>query len=280
MNADALKTRVIDAADKLGVSFNEAFHQLVMERFLARLAASKHQSKLIFKGGFLLAHYVDLGRDTRDLDFLVKSVQAEKSVIESILLEIASVKTEDSFQFNLVSMEDLPHEHMKYGGFRANFRILLGKIRESVEIDIGVGDLVDAQENTLKLMTGKGKPIFEGEISLLVYPPETILAEKLQTLVARGEVNSRMKDYFDILTILKTISLESVKVTDAIQVTFGHRQTDFNLLPIQFSDENVAKLQKYWSAFFRDLRKKDGTPSQVRDVIAAINLELKKIGIA
>jgi predicted nucleotidyltransferase component of viral defense system len=133
---------------------------------------------------------------------------------------------------------------------------LLGKIRESVEIDIGVGDLVDAQENTLKLMTGKGKPIFEDEISLLVYPLETILAEKLQTLVSRGEVNSRMKEYFDIVTLLKNINLEYTKVTDAIQGTFAYRQTDFKLLPIQFTDENVAKLQKYWSAFFEIFAKK------------------------
>ncbi len=279
MNPDALKVKVTDAAKSLGISFNEAFHRLVMERFLARLALSSHQQRFIFKGGFLLSHYVDLGRETRDLDFLLKNLHAEKSSIQRTLNEISAINAGDGFIFTLIDITDLPHEHMKYGGFRAKFKVFFGTIREALEIDIGIGDVVDAQSEALKLMTGKGKPIFEDEVSLLVYPPETILAEKLQTLVSRAEQNSRMKDYYDILTILRTGKCEGDKAKKAILATFEHRNTDLSLLPIRFSDDDLTLLQKHWTAFFRSLRKKDGVTASIKDVVEAINTELQKIGV-
>jgi predicted nucleotidyltransferase component of viral defense system len=279
MNPDALKAKVTDAAKSLGISFNEAFHRLVMERFLARLALSGQRHRFIFKGGFLLSHYVDLGRETRDLDFLIKSLHAEKTIIQETITEISAIDVGDGFVFTLVEITNLPHEHMKYGGFRAKFKVLFGTIRETLETDIGIGDVVDAQSEALKLMTGKGKPIFEDEVSLLVYPQETILAEKLQTLVTRAERNSRMKDYYDILTILRTQKCDSNKTKKAIIATFEHRNTNPNLLPIRFTETDLNLLQKHWAAFFRTLRKKDGMATNVKEVIEAINAELQKIGI-
>lgn len=279
MNEDALKARVQVAAQTLGLPFNDVFHRLVMERFLVRLALSPHRSHFVFKGGFLLSRYVDLGRDTRDLDFLLQRLRAEKDVLTRTLNEIAALNTGDGFVFILKVVKDLAHEHMKYPGFSAGFLVNFGKMRESLDIDIGIGDAVDAQSEALKLMAGKGKPLFEDEVSLLVYPPETILAEKLQTLVLRAEQNSRMKDYYDILTLLRTEKCEGNKAKNAIITTFEHRNTDLNLLPIRFSEDDLSLLQRQWSVFFRALRKKEGVPAHVKDVVDAINIGLQKIGV-
>jgi hypothetical protein len=153
------------------------------------------------------------------------------------------------------------------------------QMRESLDIDIGLGDAVDPRFKALKLMAGKGKPLFEDEVSLLVYPPETILAEKLQTLVLRAEQNSRMKDYYDILTLLHTKKCEENKAKNAIITTFEHRNTDLNLLPIRFSEDDLSLLQRQWSVFFRALRKKEGVPAHVKDIVEIINTELQKIGV-
>ncbi|MEY3903202.1 MAG: hypothetical protein RL189_2508 [Pseudomonadota bacterium] len=279
MNRDALKVRVIDAAKSLGISFNEAFHRLVMERFLARIARSSHQERFIFKGGFLLSHYVDLGRETRDLDFLLKNLHAENSSIQRVMSEISAINAGDGFIYTLTEIEELAHEHMGYGGFRAKFNVLFGTIREALDVDIGIGDVVDAQPESFKLMAGKGKPIFENEVSLLVYPPETILAEKLQTLVLRAKQNSRMKDYYDILTLLRSEKCTVGKTKSAIIATFEHRNTNISLIPVRFSAEDLAHLQKHWSAFFRAMRNKDAVPARIEEVVDEINTALQKIGV-
>jgi predicted nucleotidyltransferase component of viral defense system len=279
MNPDALKDKVTEAARSLGISFNEAFHRLVLERFLARLAISPHQSRFIIKGGFLLSRYVELGRETRDLDFLLQNMHTERGNLQRALSEISAINAGDGFLFTLVDIAVLPHEHMRYGGFRAKFGVQISKMREYLEIDIGIGDVVAARSEVLKLMTGKGKPLFEDEISLNVYPPETILAEKLQTLVLRAEQNSRMKDYYDILMLMRFEKCSGEKAKAAIITTFKHRDTRLELLPVQFSEDDIVILQKHWSVFFRALRKKEGVPALVKDVVDTINKWLQKIGV-
>jgi len=124
-----------------------------------------------------------------------------------------------------------------------------------------------------------GTPIFEDEISLFVYPAESILAEKLQAVVFRADKNSRMKDYYDIFRLLNSSVLSKEKVTSAILVTFEHRQPNIGLLPLRFSEAEFDQLQKYWSAFHRGLRSKEDIPKQICAVVDFINLELKKLGL-
>jgi predicted nucleotidyltransferase component of viral defense system len=278
MNENALKTRVQNAAQALGLPYNDVFHRLVMERFLVRLALSEHRSNFIFKGGFLLSRYVDLGRDTRDLDFLIHRLHAEKETLTKVFNELAILSVDDGFIFEFKGIKDLNHEHMKYSGFTASLLVTYGKIRESVEIDIGCGDAVEPQTKSLKLMQSRERPIFEEEISLMAYPPESILAEKLQTAVVRAEQNSRMKDYHDIFVLLKSGLLSSDILKATILSAFAHRETSIDDLPLKFSKSDLSNLQKYWTPFFRGIRKKNELSPEIKDVITAINNELQKLG--
>jgi hypothetical protein len=160
---------------------------------------------------------------------------------------------------------------MNYPGFSASFLVSFGKLKEHLEIDIGFGDVVGQVQLPVKLMRGLGRAIFEDEISLFVYPAESILAEKLQTVVFRADKNSRMKDYYDIFRLLNSSVLSKEKVTSAIGVTFEHRQTNIGLLPLRFSEAEFDQLQKYWSAFHRGLRSKEDIPKQICAVVDFIN---------
>lgn len=274
MNPQALKAKIFDVAKELSIPFNEAFHRLVMERFLMRLNCSAHREKFIFKGGFLLSHYLNLGRYTQDLDFLIQGLKGEKLVLERALQEIGAQNVGDGLTYLLNKVVDLPHEHMKYGGFRAQFQITIGAMREFLEIDVGIGDVVEPLVESLTLLATKQKPVYEREVSLHVYPPEFILAEKLQTIVSRGASNSRMKDFYDCLNILKKLDLPTEKMRSAIQKTFTHRDTQLQLLPIQLSDETIIKLSPYWNAFVRRLPVKEGVPETLRMAVDLINKEL------
>ena len=278
MNPQSIKNKVKDAADLLGVTFNEAFHRIAMERFLARLASSPHGEKFVFKGGSLLSYYYDLGRETRDLDFLLTNLKADKPIVEQSLEEIASIDLADGFLLKLAKVSDLVHDHMKYGGFQAKINVTLAQMREAIEIDVGVGDFVNPRMKNVKLMQGKGKPIFEDEISLLVYPPETILAEKLHTAVARREQNSRMKDYYDIFTILNSGASSIETNREAIIATFRHREMSISTLPLIFTDIEIQTLQKYWSVFHKAIKNKDELSMEIKQIIASINLGLSKLG--
>ncbi len=278
MNEDALKSKLQAATQSTGLTFNEGFHRLVMERFLVRVSLSKHSKNFVFKGGFLLSHYVDLGRDTRDLDFLLMKLTSEREVLENVFVEISKIETGDAFVFLLKKIQLLVHDHMNYPGFTATFGVTFGRMKENLEIDVGVGDEVTPESALLKLMQGKGKSIFEDEVSLLVYPPETILAEKLQTAALRAGQNSRMKDFFDILTILNSAYIETNPFKNAIEKTFIHRGTSIDKLPLRFSEIEYEMLQKFWTPFYRGLRKNENLPLRIEDVVIAINEKLVKIG--
>ncbi len=95
---------------------------------------------------------------------------------------------------------------MDYPGYRFGLKGTFGRMRDKIQIDVGIGDVVTPTTRELHFFQYKGKPMFfEGEISLVVYPSETIFAEKLETVLSKGAANSRMKDYHDLLLLTRTI---------------------------------------------------------------------------
>lgn len=238
MNETALKERLKIVAKEKGVSFSDCWKQLLLERFLARIAKSKHKDKLVFKGGFLLSYVLETERETVDLDFLLTRMKAKADEIREMLESIASVDLSDGFSFAWSRQEELTQPHMEYRGFRIHLSATLGKIRDAVQIDLGIGDDVTPKMQKLKLFSYKGKPIFEGEISLLVYsllvyPLEAVFSEKLHPLISHGKANSRMKDYHDLLVMIRNEALKPGATKKAIQTTFGQREQQFSF-PILF----------------------------------------------
>lgn len=192
MNETALKERLKIIAAEKNTTVNKLWKQLILERFLARLSASFYQNKFIFKGGLLLAQYISINRETVDVDFLMTNLQSQKKKVESVIKEVAAIDSDDGFSYSWFATEELIQPHMEYAGFRVTLNVQFGKMRDKIQIDIGVGDVVEPVEMSYGLFEYKGKPIFAGEITLHVYPPVTIFAEKLETIVSKGVINSRI----------------------------------------------------------------------------------------
>ncbi len=274
MNEAALKERLKTIATEKETTLNKVWKQLLLERFLARLSDSPYQDKFIFKGGLLLAQYIAINRETIDIDFLMTKMKSEMKNIESAIKEVAGTNSEDEFCFTWFSAEELNQPHMEYTGFRITLDAQFGKMRDKIQIDIGIGDVVVPLETTFTPFEYKGKPIFAGEISLYVYPPEAIFSEKLETIISKGVINSRMKDYHDLLVMIREPNfLDAEKLTSSIQATFNRRGTPISL-SINFDPAGMQSLQALWSNHLRGLgvfRERLNLPDQISDAINEIN---------
>jgi hypothetical protein len=170
-----------------------------------------------------------------DPDFLMNRINAEEKEIRNSIERVLSEKLEDGFIFLYEKIELLEQPHMAYSGYRITLKVLFGKMRDNIQIDVGIGDVVVPESRTFPVFTHKGKPLFEGEISLMVYPAETIFAEKLETVISKGEKNSRMKDYHDLLLLCReTGLLKRDLLESSIKSTFSRRETSYK--QIAFTD--------------------------------------------
>lgn len=282
LNEEALKARLKAIALDKKMTMNQIWKQLLLERFLARLSVSSYKNKFIFKGGMLLAQYIKINRETIDLDFSLTKLKAESEKIESSIREIAEKKIDDGFQFQWQSIKPLNQPHMDYGGFRISLHAEFKKMHDNIQIDVGIGDAVKPVENLFTSFQYKGTPIFSGEISLYVYPPESIFSEKLESIISRGIANSRMKDYHDLILMVRELGLLNLKkLSDAIHATFKNRNTIIKL-PIQFDQKTIATLQEYWLNHLRGLSESArqlNFPVQISDVIFEINNFVLKIDL-
>lgn len=273
INEQALKDRLQMIAKEKGIPFNSCWKQLLLERFLARLGRSAYADKLIFKGGFLLSYIMKIGRETVDLDFLLTRIKAEKEVLEVICQEIGDTPLEDGFTFSFAGVELLSQPHMDYPGYRIKFDVRFAKMKDKIHIDVGIGDVVEPQTLKIKLFQYRGQPFFEDAVSLLVYPVETIFAEKLETVLSKGSRNSRMKDYHDLLLLVRSEEIiESKKLKSALAKTFENRGT--TLSSIQFDATGLKSLQQLWTAHLHglgDITKDLDLPKSIETAIEEIN---------
>lgn len=266
----SIKEKLKNISKKEGVAFNTLLETLFLERFMVRVAKSKYRENLVFKGGMCLAQYLDLERDTRDLDFLVQRLESSEASMREMFIEIASIKLEDGLEFEVIDVGLLSIEHKKYPGYRLGIQGKLGQVRQKVSVDVGVGDVVRPRLLDVELLHDK-RPLFEDSVSLNSYPPEYIFAEKFEAIIHLGELNSRMKDFFDCFQIIQSQDIHKDNFKGAIHATFTNRGTKIGLVP------DVAEvLETRWNGFAR-LNKITG--QRLNEVIVEINNFLKAIGI-
>ncbi len=280
MNEQALKARLKNIAKIESKTFNEVWLKLILERILVRIYRSNYSDKFIFKGGLLLSHYIDIGRETKDIDFLVTLMDVTAHNIEIAFNDICAVKMNDGFIFSYSNIDPLEQPHMNYPGFRVSLDLNFGKMKDSIHVDVGVGDIVEPNQESLELYQYNGKPIFEGAISLRVYPVETIFAEKLESVISKGAVNSRMKDYHDLLLLCRENDfLDIPKLKSNISKTFEHRKTNLTI-PLYFSEDDYSSMQKlYWAGHRRGLGEiavKLNIPEKIKSLVSEVNVWLIK----
>ena len=210
----------------------------VMERFLARLALSKYKNHFILKGGMLVSAIVgEDARSTMDIDTTVRSLSLNKSTIEATVKEIMEIDLEDRLQFEFSSIEEIMEEH-DYTGIRITLKVYLEKLRETIRIDLSAGDAITPEAVCLSY------PMMfdQGSIELRSYNIETLLAEKIETILSRSTANTRMRDFYDIHILWNDASneVDIETLRDAIRATASKRGTDYVIEDGEMILEEIA----------------------------------------
>jgi hypothetical protein len=226
--------------------------RFAIERLLYRLSISRHRDRFVLKGAMLFSLWSPTPyRATGDLDLLGYG-EAEPERMAETFREICGIETDDdgvAFQVESLRAE-LARAEEVYRGVRLTVTALIAGARIPIRVDVGFGDVVTpaALEVEYPSLLDLPRP------RLRAYPPETVVAEKLQALVALGMVNSRMKDFFDLWALAGTMRFEGGALAEAIRRTFAQRATDLptsapRALTEEFTQDASKRTQ--WNAFIR-----------------------------
>lgn len=223
MVEEKVKLKAKELEDKYNLNYYESLQRFMFERILERISVSKYQDNFILKGGLLLAAMFGVeNRTTKDMDTTITGIDISKDRMVNVLNEILSIDLKDGVKFDIVNITDIREED-EYGGNKYHITGRVNSTKVNLEIDISTGDKVTPKELKFKY------PLLFEDRSILInsYNIETILAEKIETVLRRGKYNSRMKDYYDIyffLTKLRNeININILK--DAIDNTFTKRDS-------------------------------------------------------
>lgn len=270
----SIKEKIKALAKERETTFAELWRNLILERFLIRLAHSSFRTKFVLKGGMLLAKYLPLGRETQDLDFFIQQLSNTEQSLKAVLQTICDIDSNDSFIFEVTKIKILDHIHLAYTGAEVSLLAKFGATRTIIRIDLGFGDRVEPIDYLIDLIATSRGPLFESTISLYCYPKEFIFAEKLETLVFRGATNTRMKDFHDLYSLIYLGNLDNSLTKKALQLVFEHRKTPLKKLPIIFDQSAFETLGKSWNSYHRKLKTKKNSvaiPESIENVVSAIN---------
>lgn len=233
-----------------GLTFNSVLLYYFLESILKKLAQGTYGEHFIFKGGFLLSNVVGIeSRSTMDIDFLLQNIQLSEENVSEILNESLKECKDDEILYEIVGISPIK-EQDQYGGFRASILCKFDNIRQVVPLDFATGDVITPHPIRYPFVSVFG----DEEILIKAYPIETMLAEKLQTIYARGFLNSRSKDYYDlhILYKLKSKEIDMKILAKACERTFHFRKTEFDVLKIRELLEKLKQDESYlqrWKAY-------------------------------
>jgi hypothetical protein len=244
--------RLRNVAADSELSFNDILQAYVIERFLARLARSPQADTVLLKGALMLRVWgVPRARPTMDIDFLRRGVDDQAVLVQFVEQCVAIEDPSDGviFEPSTISVESI-RDTTEYVGTRIRLQARLANVRQTVQIDFGVGDAVHPQPQVVEypvLLTNS-------PIRLHAYPVEAAIAEKFHAMVDLDLQNSRMKDFYDIWILSRTLAFSGHGLSQAIRYTFQCRQTSVPTaapvaLTAAFYDDPIHVRQ--WSAFVR-----------------------------
>ena len=225
----------------------------IMERFLERVSISPYRNNFILKGGMLVASLVGIdARATMDIDSTLKALPLNEEDAVRIVNEIIRIHVEDGISFEIVKAAEIMAD-FEYPGVRLVLEARLDRLKQRIKIDLSTDDVItpSAIRYSYRLM-------FEDRsIELMTYTPETLLAEKIQTILARGITTTRMRDYYDVYEIVvgNKVSIDKEVLAEAFTATCMKRKTIFGSEQIEkivneiSADEGLSNL---WDLYKND----------------------------
>lgn len=283
MNSDKLKS-IISKKAYGNSDISQKFYQLFyFERILERISKSSYRGKIILKGGLLLTSIIgDDERTTKDMDATLKGIPLTKNEVEKVFNEILNMDIDDEVLFKIISIKDIRLED-EYGGFRLNILSKLDNNKTYITVELTTGDVITPREIKYNYNS-----IFEDKkIPIMSYTIETILAEKFQTVVNRGLLNTRLKDFYDIYILVNTKMSELSKenLINAIKNTFKRRKTLLDIEQINeiindlISDNNMNSLWENAvskNSYAKNIRFED-TIDAIKQIAEILESELVEV---
>lgn len=247
---EQIKGRIKSVAKQNNADARTLMRIYMMERFLERLAQSEYRDNFIIKGGILVTAMIGVAhRSTMDIDTSMKNLNLSAEDALRVVNQVKDIDLDDGVSFDVKDVSNIMDE-MEYPGIRVTMNANVGRLITPLKIDISTGDVITprAIEFNYDLL------LEDRSISLWSYNLETILAEKLQTVLTRGILNTRMRDFYDIRMLLDTYEdkVNKVVLKDAFAATCNKRGTDH----LQEQAEEIIKiieadeqLQVLWRAY-------------------------------
>lgn len=247
---EQIKGRIKSVAKQNNADARTLMRIYMMERFLERLAQSEYRDNFIIKGGILVTAMIGVAhRSTMDIDTSMKNLNLSAEDALRVVNQVKDIDLDDGVSFEVKDVSNIMDE-MEYPGIRVTMNANVGRLITPLKIDISTGDVITprAIEFNYDFL------LEDRSISLWSYNLETILAEKLQTVLARGILNTRMRDFYDIRMLLDTYEdkVNKAVLKDAFAATCKKRGTDH----LQEQAEEIIKiieadeqLQVLWRAY-------------------------------
>lgn len=247
---EQIKGRIKSVAKQNNADARTLMRIYMMERFLERLAQSEYRDNFIIKGGILVTAMIGVAhRSTMDIDTSMKNLNLSAEDALRVVNQVKDIDLDDGVSFEVKDVSNIMDE-MEYPGIRVTMNANVGRLITPLKIDISTGDVITprAIEFNYDLL------LEDRSISLWSYNLETILAEKLQTVLARGILNTRMRDFYDIRMLLDIYEdkVNKAVLKDAFAATCKKRGTDH----LQEQAEEIIKiieaneqLQVLWRAY-------------------------------
>ena len=273
--AMSLKAKIRNIAKSKNLPAQVVLQNYMFERLLNRLSASEYKEKFVLKGGMLVAAIVGIdNRATMDLDTTLKNLPLTPEAIEKALNEIFEIDLNDDVEFKFKGISPIREDDI-YGGYRVALDAIYETIVTPMTIDVSTGDVI-TPEAVKYNFTG----IFDGELTFEVwaYNIETVLAEKIETILRRSMFNTRPRDFYDAYILITTQNFDKATFTEALDKTIEHRGTRDQINDFASTMEVIsesADLQKMWKnyqsqfSYAKDISFKD-TCDAIKELISEI----------
>lgn len=247
---EQIKGRIKSVAKQNNADARTLMRIYMMERFLERLTQSEYRDNFIIKGGILVTAMIGVAhRSTMDIDTSMKNLNLSAEDAVRVVNQVKDIDLDDGVSFEVNDVSNIMDE-MEYPGIRVTMNANVGRLITPLKIDISTGDVITprAIEFNYDLL------LEDRSIKLWSYNLETILAEKLQTVLARGILNTRMRDFYDIRMLVDTYEdkVNKAVLKDAFAATCKKRGTD----NLQEQAEEIVKIieadeqiQVLWRAY-------------------------------
>lgn len=272
MNSMQLKDKLRSIFKEKNVDFNTLLRLYMYDRFLERLSKSKYRDNFVLKGGFYLSTLFGVeNRATMDIDTTFRNASFDEKTIIKMINEIVSIKIDDNAKLSYLGIEPIRDED-EYGGFRVTIQVEYETMKQSFHIDIATGDPITPKEIRYKYLPLLG----DYYVDLYAYNMETILAEKIETMLNRLELNGRTRDFYDIYLIYKkewqNINIDHFR--KAIDKTFTKRKYNGN--PFEAIDiiRNSEILKERWNKYQRNFSYAEGI--EFEDIMNCLEIMIEQ----